>query len=163
MYCPSCGLQQTQELRYCPRCGANLNPPAESKATPNLVGPVWAVSIAVTLITLTGLGLVFAFALVLVGRGVTMNGPLFLLLSFFLFVVLVIAGLLVRQLSRLLSLYHKTEGQSQKTVQPGANEVFGREASRLEAVREPPLSVTENTTRTFEPVPVERQTRENIP
>jgi hypothetical protein len=163
MYCPSCGLQQTQELRYCPRCGANLSQSAERQAPPNLVGPVWAVSVAVTLITLTGLGLVFALALVLVDHGVSMNGSLFLLLSLFLFVVLVIAGLLVRQLSRLLSLYHKNEGQSEKLVQPGRNELAGREAPSLEAMRDSPLSVTENTTRTFEPMPRERPARENIP
>lgn len=163
MYCPSCGLQQTQELRYCPRCGANLNPLAEREAPPSLVGPIWAMSLAVTLITLAGLGLVFAFALVIVNKGGAMGGSLLLLLSFFLFVVLAIAGLLIRQLSRLLNLYHKGEGQAQKPAQPFRNELAGREAPQLEAVRESPFSVTENTTRTFEPVPRERQTRENIP
>jgi hypothetical protein len=163
MYCPSCGLQQTQELRYCPRCGANLNPLAEREAPPNLVGPIWAVSVAVTLITLIGLGFVFAFALVIVNKGGGLGGSLLLLLSFFLLVVLSIAGLLTRQLSRLLNLYHKREGQAEKPSPQPRNELAGREAPQLEAVREHPLSVAENTTRTFEPVPRERQTRENIP
>lgn len=164
MYCPSCGLQQTQELRYCPRCGANLNPPAEQRSEPpNLVGPIWAVSLAVTLITLTGLGLVFAFALVLINNRITINGSLFLLISFFLFVVLAIAGLLVRQLSRLLNLYQKPDAQSNKSAQPNKNELTGRDTPQIEAMSEPPISVTENTTRTFEPVPRDRQTKQNVP
>jgi hypothetical protein len=129
-----------------------------------MVGPIWAVSVAVTLITLAGFGLIFAFAMALITRNIQLNGSLFLLITFFLFVVLAIAGLLVRQLSRLLSLYHKTGGQApQKTPEPSKNEVTGREAPRLEAMSEPPLSVSENTTRTFEPVPKARQTKQNIP
>jgi len=120
-------------------------------------------SVAVTLITLIGLGFVFAFALVIVNKGVGFGGSLLLLLSFFLLVVLLVAGLLIRQLSRLLNLYHTTEGQGQKSAPQGRNELAGREAPQLEAAREHPFSVTENTTRAFEPVPRERQTRENIP
>jgi hypothetical protein len=162
MYCPSCGLQLTQELRYCPRCGANLSPPAETDAPPNLVGPIWAVSLAITLITLLGLGFVFAFALVLISRGVTMNGSLLLLASFFLLVVLAVAGLLVRQLSRLLNLYQKPDLRSGQSAQTNKS-VAGREAPQLEAMSELAISITENTTRTFEPVPGERQTKQNVP
>lgn len=162
MYCPSCGLQQTQGLRYCPRCGANLAP-ASQEPPPSLIGPIWAVSLAVTLITLAGFGFVFVFAMALITRNIQMNGSLFLLITFFLFVVLAIAGLLVRQLSRLLSLYHKPGVQSAQKPQPNKNELAGREAPRLEAVSEPPLSITESTTRTFEPVPKGKQTKQNVP
>ena len=153
MYCQSCGLQQTQELRYCPRCGANLNPPAKGVERPNLVGPIWAVSLAITLITLTGLGLVFAFAMALIANGIPLTGGMFLLISVFLLVVLIIVGLLARQLSRLLSLHGQPEAQSNR------NELEGKNVLQIESPREPPLSVTENTTRTFEPVPRERQTK----
>lgn len=162
MYCQSCGLQLTQELRYCPRCGANLNPPVNQAEPPNLVGPIWAVSLAITLITLTGLGLVFAFALVLVTRDIRLTEGLFALITFFLLVVLTIAGLLVRQLSRLLSLYQKPSAQPSTGAASKGSELAGRESPpQIEAMREPPLSVTENTTRTFEPVPADRQTKQN--
>lgn len=160
MYCPSCGLQQTQDLRYCPRCGANLSPVSQEKP-PRLVGPIWAVSLAVTLITLTGFGFIFTFAMALITRNIPLSGGLFLLISFFLFVVLAIAGLLVRQLSRLLSLYHQTGGPSAPKSQP--SELAARETPRLEATSEPPLSVTESTTRAFEPLPKGKQTRQNVP
>lgn len=160
MYCPSCGLQQTQDLRYCPRCGANLS--LASQEPPSLIGPIWAVSLATTLVTLVGLALVFIFAMMLITRNIQLNGSLMVLLSLFLLVVLTIGGLLVRQLSRLLSLYQKPAGaQASAKAQPNNNELGGREAPRLEAMSEPPLSVSENTTRSFEPVPGERQTKRN--
>ncbi len=157
MYCSSCGLQLTQELRYCPRCGANLLPPAPSEKPVSLVGPVWAVSVAITLITLAGLGLLFTFALIVTTRGLSLHAGVFLLLCFLLLAVVSIAGLLIRQLSRLLSLHAQPEAQADRPDKP--NELEGKFPPRLEAAREPPLSVTENTTRTFEPIPRERQTR----
>lgn len=160
MYCPSCGLQQTQELRYCPRCGANLAPTAQEQ-TPSLIGPIWAVSLATTVITLAGLAFVFIFAMMLVTRGIQVNGSLLLVISFFLLIVLVIGGLLARQLSRLVNLYHKTGGQTPAKAKPGQNELAGREAPRLEAASEPPISITESTTRTFEPASRDRQTKQN--
>jgi hypothetical protein len=164
MYCPSCGLEQTQELRYCPRCGANLAPASQESRPPNLIGPIWAVSLAITLITLAGLGFVFAFAMVLITRGIPLNGSMFLLISFFMFIVFAIAGLLVRQLSRLLGLYHKPAAQADKNYRPQTNELAGSAAPpRLEAMPEPPLSVTENTTRAFEPAQKGSQTKQNVP
>jgi len=163
MYCPSCGLQQTQELRYCPRCGANLAPATQEQPPPSLIGPIWAVSLATTLITLAGLAFVFIFVMMLVTRGIQVNGSLLLIISFFMLVVLVIGGLLVRQLSRLLNLYHRTGAQPSAKAQPGKSELAGREAPRLEAVSEPPISITESTTRTFEPAPRDRQTKQNAP
>lgn len=162
MYCPSCGLQQTQELRYCPRCGANLAPASQEKP-PSLVGPIWAVSLALTLVTLVGFGFIFTFIMVLVTRDIHLGGSPLLIISFFLLVVLAIAGLLVRQLSRLLALHHKTGGQSARKSQPNKNELAEREAARLEAMSEPSLSITESTTRTFEPLPKGKQTKQNVP
>lgn len=155
MYCSSCGLQLTQELRYCPRCGANLSPPAPSEKPPNMVGPAWAVSVAVTLITLAGMGLLFAFATIITTRGLNLHAGIFLMVTLFMLGILMVDGLLIRQLSRLLSLYEKP--QARGSARP--NELEGKFAPQLEAVRETPLSVTENTTRTFDPVPRERRTR----
>jgi membrane protein implicated in regulation of membrane protease activity len=120
------------------------------------------VSLATTLVTLGGLGFVFAFALVAISRGIILNGGLFLLACFFLLVVLAVAGLLVRQLSRLLNLYQNPELQSNQSAQASKKEMAGRQAPQIEAMSEPPISITENTTRTFEPVPADRQTKQNV-
>jgi hypothetical protein len=115
------------------------------------------------LITLAGLAFVFIFAMMLVTRGIQVNGSLLLIISFFMLVVLVIGGLLARQLSRLLNLYIKTNAQNPAKAQPGKNELGGREAPRLEAMGESPISIAEGTTRTFEPVHGERQTKRKAP
>jgi hypothetical protein len=99
--------------------------------------------------------------MMLVTRGIQVNGSLLLIISFFMLIVLIIGGLLARQLSRLLSLYQKTGTPATGKAQTGKNELAGREAPRLEAMSEPPISITESTTRTFEPVPGERQTKQN--
>jgi flagellar basal body-associated protein FliL len=140
-----------------------LNPPAERAEPPNLVGPIWAVSLAVTLVTLVGLGLVFTFIMVVTTQHLSVIGSMMLIVILFLLVILVVAILLIRQLSRLLSLYHKPGAQSKRGEQAKKNEIDGRDAPQIEAVREPPPDVTENTTRTFEPVPRDRQTKQNVP
>jgi hypothetical protein len=155
-------MQQTQDLRYCPRCGANLNPPAEREAPPKLVGPIWAVSLAVTLVTLVGLSLVFTFIMVVVTQHLNIPGSMMLIVSFFLLVILVVAILLIRQLSRLMTLYIKTDAKAEKDAKAGMNELSGRDSRQIEGVREPPPDVTENTTRTFEPVPRDRETKPGI-
>lgn len=160
MYCPSCGFQMTQELRYCPRCGANLNPQEKEETSKALLGPVWAVSLAITLITLTGLGLVFAFGIVVLVKGVTLPAAVIALVFFFLLVLFAIVSLLIRQLSRLLSMYGQPpEAAQDRSARPDNELDEGYATPQLDAPREPPLSVTENTTRTFEPVARERQTR----
>jgi hypothetical protein len=113
------------------------------------------------LITIAGFAFVFTFAMMLVTRDIQLNGSLLIIISLFLLVVLTIGGLLARQLSRLINLYHKTVAQNPAKAQPGRNELGAREAPRLEAMSELPISITESTTRTFEPVPGDRQTKQN--
>lgn len=74
MYCASCGTEVTNELSYCNRCGANLKPFAAQAgvAPPKLVGAAWAISIAVTLVTVIGFGMVFGVVMTLIDRGVSL-------------------------------------------------------------------------------------------
>jgi type VI protein secretion system component VasK len=140
-----------------------LNPPAQQETPPNVVGPIWAVSLAVTLVTLIGLGLVFTFIMVVTTQHLSVVGSMMLIVILFLLVVLVVATLLIRQLSRLLSLYHKPDAQSDRSAQAKKSEIDGRDVQQIEAVREAPPDITENTTRTFDPVPRDRQTKQNVP
>jgi hypothetical protein len=54
MYCSSCGIEVTQELNYCNRCGANLSPATnlvpQLPAPPvKLTGPTIAIGATVVL------------------------------------------------------------------------------------------------------------------
>ncbi|HEX5707220.1 MAG TPA: hypothetical protein VFX96_07990 [Pyrinomonadaceae bacterium] len=162
MYCPTCGTQLTQELAYCPRCGANLAPleRAAGISPARLTGATWALAVTTTVVTLGGLGMVFAFISFALSRGLPMSKGIFGLMFFFLSVVVVIASLLVAQLSRVISLYTEAgEEPPAKKAKRRLPKLDAHAPVQLEATREPLASVTDHTTRTFEPVPRERQTR----
>jgi hypothetical protein len=96
-------------------------------------------------------GLIFVFVLVdkLLEKGLKPSA-IVVFLMFSLAAVFGISGLLIRQLSRVLSAYlgpdEKEKRRLRKNVVP-----------QLEAPREPVDSVTEHTTRAFEPVLRERE------
>ena len=155
MYCPTCGAQLAQALTYCNRCGANLNPvkdqgktKAPSRTIDNVVGAMVATTIFV-------LGMILG-ALVLMKKGDIPEGlgTVFVLLS--AFALLVLEGLFVWQLMRLNKGAKEAGGTAQpmnfKTEEPGAGSVRA-----LPAPVEPMPSVTEQTTRTLEPIYSERK------
>lgn len=156
MYCPSCGSELTSELSYCNRCGANLKPPANHSGQPaKLVGAAWAISIAVVLVTLGGFGMLSGLVKALISNGVNLSGGGMVLIVFCLLIILAIAALLVRQLSRVLDVAQLWGGATQ-SKQPKLNE---KPVQQIGAPREPVSSVTDHTTRIFEPVHKDRDTQ----
>ena len=160
MYCPSCGSELTSELSYCNRCGANLKPLAtQSGASPSkLVGASWAISLAVVLVTLGGFGMIFSLVMALIRTGVNLSGGGMVLLGFGLLIILAVASLLIRQLSRVIDVAQLTGGatQSKQPPQPMLSE---KPVQQIAAPREPVASVTEHTTRMFEPILKDRDTQ----
>lgn len=157
MYCPSCGSEMTSELSYCNRCGANLKPLANQSGGPpaKLVGAAWAISMAIVLVTLGGFGMMFGLVMALISSGVNLSGGGMVLIGFSLLIILAIASLLVRQLSRVLDVSQLSGGATQ-SKQPKLSE---EPVPQIGAPREPVSSVTEHTTRMFEPVHKDRDTQ----
>ena|SRR5687768_6236154 len=157
MYCRSCGTELTSELSYCNRCGANLRPvPNQSGAPPaKLVGAAWAISMAVALVTLGGFGMIFGLVMTLITRGINLSPSGMFWISFSLLVILAIDWLLIRQLSRVLDMPRLSANGTQ-TKEADLNE---KPMQEIGAPREPVSSVTEHTTRTFEPINRERETQ----
>ncbi|MBV9209422.1 MAG: zinc ribbon domain-containing protein [Acidobacteria bacterium] len=148
MFCPSCGSEQTQGLRYCNRCGANLAPASE-RSTSKLIGMVWAVSLATALISLGGLFLIFIFAIEISGHGNSHTSSIvFLIIA--LLVLLVIVALMIRLLSRLVNAHL----QSRATAPTPLSE---QPTAQLPEARESVPVSDEQTTRRFEPAPGERK------
>lgn len=149
MYCQTCGVELAKALSYCNKCGANLGPakvhgPAATGATATDT-LLWV--IVGTTITLLGMGL---GALVLMNKGEINErlGTAFVILTFVALVV-VEGGLVWRllQLNRSSEKIHRV---------PQPNEVSTAElnpstARALHEPLEPVSSVTEQTTRAFEP------------
>ena len=148
-----------QEMSYCNRCGANLKP-LVSQANPpptRIVGAAWAVSLAVALITLGGFALIFTGVMVMVTRGIRLTDEAMALIFAALLVIVMIDWLLIRQLSRVIGKAKEQSETNEKVVEQ--RKLVEKPVARIGPPREPLQSVTENTTRTFDPVYRERDTQ----
>ena len=148
MYCSSCGSEVTRELNYCNRCGANLNPAANKVEQPvrlvSVTGPYWAIAFMVVM----GLGIIFSSLNALVKKD--FNSAAVAWIGIISIVMLLsVVSRLIRQLSNINNLTERSERPS-KRKKAHRDE---RRPAQLPPTRiEPVPSVTENTTRTLDPV-----------
>lgn len=156
MFCPSCGAEQNQTLSYCNRCGANLKPIESGVPPAKLASAAWAVSVAVALVTLGGFGMIFGLVLALISSGMSLSAGGIGLVILSSLIILAIDWLLIRQLSRVLNL-PRAARETATVSQPSLNE---SSPTLLAAPRQPVSSVTDRTTRTFEPVVRDRDTKQ---
>jgi hypothetical protein len=182
MYCSNCGApSNTPGLRYCKTCGANLNTTnaiAESAPmTPRptrITGAAWAIAMATTAITLGGLGIIFSTIEEIVrippyAPGVPRNPAEIIpvvvpMVVFGTATVFLIAFMLMRLFTRLMHLPQEPK-HSEKTKQPAAYDYRASQPSVPQPqLHAPPISVpsvTEHTTRNFDPIPsMEQKARE---
>ena len=154
MFCPSCGTEDTIGLPYCNRCGANLGGMVAPQAAPAVISvtkPTLIISLTLAAVTLGGFaGLIEgAQALSLNLHGA--NDPLIALIVMGMITILTVDIFLIRQLSRVITMA-LSAGQT-KLKRPKA--IAGPSATQLQrpntARLEPASSVTEHTTRFFEP------------
>ena len=155
MFCPSCGAEQHQTLSYCNRCGANLRPLQSGVPTGKLVGASWAISVAVALVTLGGFGMIFGLVLALISSGMSLSAGGIGLVIVSSLIILAIDWLLIRQLSRVLNL-PRAARETATVSQPALDE---DSPTLLAAPPQPVSSITDRTTRTFEPVVRDRDTK----
>ena len=157
MYCPSCGTEVTQELSYCSRCGANLKPLVSQAGLPpsKLVGAAWAISLAVAVVTLGGFGMIFGVVMTLIDKGIGLSPGGMILVFFAMLFILAVAAMLVRQLSRVLSI-PQLSSEAAPAQKPNLVE---KPMPQIMPAREPGSSVTDHTTRTFDPIYKERNTQ----
>ena len=152
MYCSSCGAAAAQGTSYCNLCGAKLNgaqgggAAQSSGLTPDSL--VWA-AVTVFVVGLGGLIGLLAVMKETVGfsnRTTFAVAAAFLLLTFAIEAVFV--GLLLKRTRAAKGAGVDAASQSAETKELGA--------ARPAALPEPVPSVTEHTTRAFEPSYVER-------
>jgi hypothetical protein len=159
MYCSSCGLAVAAGLSYCNHCGVKLNRGESgiSKSENAVVrsSDVKPESLIWGMIAVFFFGLVGTTMLLGVMRAVLQLHPnqilTFAFLSFA--IMLLLEGVFIYMLLR------RTRG----AVETGAAELSSREqvtneldAAHARALPQPAASVTEHTTRTFEPLYTER-------
>ena len=148
MYCSSCGVAVTPGLSYCNYCGEKLN---GAKSDSIIKSPEVKPE---TLIAAMVLTFVFGLAAITVLMGVMKAvlhfdlGPIlaFTLLSFL--IMLSLEGVMIRLLFRRK---HRSE-EPADTVQFQGHATRELDAANARALPEPIASVTEHTTRAFDPV-----------
>jgi hypothetical protein len=152
MYCSSCGTESTPGLNYCNRCGAGLNTQAVATDTKascgNLIPSTLILGTAVALITLMGFMILIKGADTLM-RSELGRDPVMFMILMGMVTILIVDFMLIKQLSRLVN----------ASLGAGSNRTRAKEIAaprqtsrQLNSHPEPIASVTENTTRTFEPV-----------
>ena len=161
MYCPNCAAAYSYGLRYCKQCGTNLgeNPQTSTLAppapAPKVTGAAWALAMATALIVLIGLGIVFSNAYDLVrptfANETRVSGATPVAIVMLIFGSLTIFGV-VAMLMRLFS--HIIAPRHQQHAPPAPVGKSVSSAPPLVQLPAPPSavgSVTEHTTRNFEP------------
>lgn len=165
MYCPNCGAESTFGLNYCKRCGGNLSDTTQQAAPPaKNVGAALILAIATLGIVLGGLGIVFSSALSLIGPqpqgfvppvhdAVVVAG---MMVIFGSAAVGLVSLMLIKLFSRMMGLGSAAD----KPNRPARTFVPEQRVPQIQA---PPIvmqSVTEHTTRNFEPRVRQRDTNE---
>lgn len=152
MYCSSCGVVVAQGLRYCNYCGAKLS---EFKGDSLIKSPeVKPESLVWAMVAVLVFGFVAIMFLMMAMKMVGLNvGQIlgFTILSFL--IMLLVEGVFIWQLLR------RKRGSEKSDNAPLLN---GQSTNELDAAHarvlsEPMPSVTEHTTRAFEPIYSERK------
>lgn len=154
MYCPTCGEQNTQALNYCKHCGANLNASPTQTISPLMVTIFLALIAFIT---------VMGFTIPILGMSELSNKgfgsePLMTFAFFFVLATFGIDFMLIRLLSRLLGF----SKQGRQAIHPLLTKKPKYDTSqqnhqRLPELPTPVSSVTEHTTRNFEPIVAREQ------
>jgi len=161
MYCPTCGSETNVELKYCNRCGANLTTTA-LQTTTVVSQPVKLTlpSIVLGVTVVAGLGIIFGGSTRFAELGVAAAAIAWIVL-FSTGTLIACTALMIHFWTKLLSMQRETL-VAQPQTQPRPASIGSPNVQQLPPRLEPVPSVTENTTRTFDPVyrePSDRGTR----
>ena len=147
MYCPNCGDQTTQGLKYCKRCGAGLSASTTPIEPPSSTGKAMGTMLfLVSLVSVAGFIALFTTVYNLGERPNFDPRSLIAIMAFGGATVLGVIGLLVWLLLRLTG--HQPAAHHERTEKPLAREYTPQQ---LPASPIGMPSVTENTTRNFDP------------
>ena len=160
MFCPYCGTESAQGLKYCNRCGGNLLPLAqagaqESRAVVVAPGAAWAAGLTTMAVIVIGLGIIFPIATELTSHGMAPVAVVFIAL----FIALAVTGcaaMLLRFWSSLFGIGGARQDASAAAALPGhkAHDTRDLDAPHFDSLNPAPVpSVTEQTTRTLEHAP----------
>lgn len=151
MYCSSCGVAVSQGLSYCNYCGAKLGEGRSDGLVKSEVKPELVVSAMVATFVL---GLIAITALIGVLKSVLgLEAPQILGLAALSFLIMIILeGVFLFLLFR----RHRPNDEARVSESLKGQTTNELDAVQVRALREPGMSITEHSTRTFEPIYTER-------
>ena len=160
MYCPVCGVESTQGLNYCKRCGANLTialqttePLGRGLKGSHFALALASLSLGTAVVALGGLGLVLSFVEDM-SRQPTSGVLPKLILVLGLPMVFALSVLLVWQISRLIGVPRQSAAALSQPQRPVVSTYPPVQIAS--PLADSAGSVTEHTTRTFDPSRVKR-------
>jgi hypothetical protein len=165
MYCPNCGAESTFGLNYCKHCGGNLSDARQSEVPPtrNILAAL-ILAAATVAIVLGGLGIVLSETLALIGpQPPGFAPPVHDAVAVAGMIVLFGSAAIVFSTLMLIKLFARVmgfESPSHKPSRPGKVFRAEQQPRQIPASPIPMQSVTEHTTRNFEPRAFQRDTRE---
>jgi uncharacterized membrane protein YvbJ len=147
MFCSNCGSQIQTELNFCSRCGTKVSK-IDSETQKSV-----ADNLSSSLGYIGGFGLLsFIFlALILVKNGVPEKALILISLAY-LAALFGICSLILQQIRR--SAEKSTPKASNLSNDFQINQIGAASTARLEEAKQMPISITENTTRNFEKIPL---------
>lgn len=152
MYCSTCGVSVAQGLSYCNYCGAKLSGTGDIAHETPLVRPELLVSAMAALFILGMVALTLLMGMMKQVLGLPVDSVLALTFIPFL-VLLALEGVFLRLLFR----SRPRIGDKQNAVRAKEQVTNELDGAHARALREPLLSVTEHTTRSFAPIHNERK------
>lgn len=150
MYCAKCGNAITAELKYCKNCGEKLARDEDKDSTPGKM--LDNILTTLFLVVMFGLGILVGLVAVLLNSNVETR-VVVLIAIVYLAAVFGICYTLLSQVPKLIDAKLNRNIASPEFVPPV--QLPSKATGQLDSYHEP-ASVTENTTRTLDKVPVER-------
>ena len=150
MFCAACGSAINDKLNYCKNCGAKIAKDEEETPSSMLNNLITAA----TWITLGGLGIFIGLISVLLKNGFDQKGIMLVAVVY----LAALSGICYMVLSQLPKIIDAKLSRKRESAPPTAEsyqppQLFAKTTAQLEDRGEPPASVTEHTTRTFDKVP----------
>ena len=146
MFCPNCGAEYPQKINYCKRCGSNMAPAGNTVEVhlprPRLTGMFWAIAA----MSIGGLIACFTAFSEFAREGLRGDDLLIPFMGGLLFIGVIAAGM-IWQLARLISAFQQNVRQPKAEPLPQ----YEMPVLPLALSQEPLSSVSEHTTRSFDP------------
>ena len=151
MFCSECGNQTNGKLRYCNSCGAKMAKNVEDDEV-GKNSPLNSLITTIAFVALGGLGILIGLLAMLLKQGVN-HEPIAIIAGMYLIALTAICFSLIRVMSKLIDSNTKEKAGSQHQVfQPV--QLPAPNTAQLEEPKQQPFSVIDNTTRTFEKIPI---------